>query len=176
MHVCVTRWAPSSSKADVPLCYFPSRGLETLLCWRAKTSIRITFAQESFPLNTPVCGGIPGFLDQRVHRNMNILLFSFSQPENVLSNLSDPPIFKYLEQIFFAVFYFIIRLRNLIHIVRYYTYWVFKFIFPCKQCSAFYKTIEFDRFLTLCYSSKLKKNLTHFLYLAPNIQICKTSV
>lgn len=26
MHVCVTRWAPSSSKADVPLCYFPSRG------------------------------------------------------------------------------------------------------------------------------------------------------
>lgn len=115
MHVCVTRWAPSSSKADVPLCYFPSQGLETLLCWRAKTSIRITFAQESFPLNTPVCGGIPGFLDQRVHRNMNILLFSFSQPENVLSNLSDPPIFKYLEQIFFAVqvlFYYSIKKFN----------------------------------------------------------------
>lgn len=46
---------------------------------------------------------------------MNILLFSFSRPENVLSNLSDPPIFKYLEQIFFAVqvlFYYSIKKFN----------------------------------------------------------------
>lgn len=50
---------------------------------------------------------------------MNILLSSFSQSENVLSNLSDPLIFKYLEQIFSAVqvlFYHSIKKFNLLYI------------------------------------------------------------